>query len=200
MIQVAVVDTGVANLASVLAGLKRAGAEPVRTIDPAVLAEAPAVLLPGVGAFGAGVASLQAKGLADPLTARAEAGRPLLAICLGLQLLAQTSDETPGVQGLGILPTHVSRFEGDVLVPQLGWNKVVPTSGASLLTEGFAYFANSYKLDAIPEGWEGAMGDHGGPFVAAVEKGAVVGCQFHPELSGTWGQALLRRWLEVASC
>lgn len=197
--RVAVVATGVANLASVLAGLKRAGAEPEVTEDAAVVREAPVAFLPGVGAYGAGMEGLRRTGCDAALVERVRDGRPLMAICLGLQMLAGDSEETPGVAGLGVVDAHVTRYRGDVRIPHFGWNKVVPTPGARLLTPGYAYFANSYKLDAIPAGWEGATSEHGGRFVAAIERGPIVACQFHPELSGDWGQDLLRRWLG-ASC
>lgn len=195
---VAVIRTGVANLASVLAGLTRAGASPFLTHEADEVRQAEAVFLPGVGAFGPGLDALREGGVDEALVERIAADRATLCICLGLQMLAQTSEETPGVQGLGVLPAAVTRFGAGVRVPQFGWNKVVPTPGTHLLQPGYAYFANSYKLDALPDGWAGALGEHGGPFVAAVERGRVLGCQFHPELSGDWGQALLRRWLESA--
>lgn len=196
--KVAVVRTGTANLASVLAGLQRAGAEPFVTEDAGVVASERRVVLPGVGAFGAAMGALRASGLADALVARVERAEPLLCVCLGLQMLAVSSEETPGVAGLGVVPGTVTRFRGDVRIPQLGWNAITPTPGARLLQAGHVYFANSYKLDAVPAGWEGATSDHGGPFVAALERGPVLACQFHPELSGAFGQALLSRWLEAA--
>ena len=198
--KVAVIRTGTANIASALAGLRRAGADPELTSDPDVVRRAAAAVLPGVGAFGAAVSELREHGLDRAVAERASAGRPLLCVCLGLQMLASASEESPGVNGLGVVPGTATRFRGDVRVPQLGWNHIVPTPGARVLTEGYAYFANSYRLECIPEGWEGATAEHGGAFVAAVERGPVVACQFHPELSGTWGLALLRRWLEVAAC
>lgn len=198
MIDVAVVHTGVANLASVLAALRRVGARPEVTRDPARVAEAPAAMLPGVGAFGPGADALRAHGLDAALADRVAAGRPTLAICLGLQLLASTSDETPGARGLGLLDAHVAAFPEGVRVPHFGWNVVRPQPGATLLHEGHAYFANSFRLTAVPPGWAGALTDHGGPFVAALERGPVLACQFHPELSGAWGEDLLRRWIAAA--
>lgn len=195
-----VLHTGVANLASVRAGLCRAGADPVIIQRPEEADQATHLMLPGVGAFGAGMASLRSSGLDVVLRRHVEAGKPLLAICLGLQLLCRSSEETPGVEGLGVIDAPVTRFPSSVRVPQFGWNRVTPTAGARHLTAGYAYFANSFRLDALPDGWEGAMGDHGGPFVAAVERGPVLACQFHPELSSGWGQSLLRRWLEATRC
>lgn len=195
---VQVVRTGVANIASVLAGLRRLGAEPALTEDPQTVATATAVVLPGVGAFGAGMERLRAAELVGVLRERVAAGQPTLAVCLGLQLLCEQSEESPGVEGLGALPATVRRFPSTVRVPQLGWNEVVPQAEGGLLERGFAYFANSYRLDRAPAGWAWARSEHGGPFVAALERGAVLACQFHPELSGPWGAALLGRWLARA--
>lgn len=198
MTDVALVRTGVANLASVLAALRRLGVTPDITTDPARVAGAQVAILPGVGAFGAGIAALSAHGLDEALRSRAAAGRPLLAVCLGLQLLAASSDETPGAAGLGLFDGHVSRFPDTVKVPQLGWNRVTPDPACALLAPGHAYFANSYRLLTPPAGWHAAYADHGGPFVAALERGPQLACQFHPELSGPWGLALLDRWLTAA--
>lgn len=193
--QVAIIETGVANIASVRAALTRLGASHEGVQTPEAIATAEHLVLPGVGAFGAGMSRLVELGIAEAIRERVAAGRPTLAICLGLQLLCRGSDESPGVEGLGIIPAHVGRFGDHVRVPQLGWNRIKPSAGCRLLTEGYVYFANSYRLDALPEGWEGAVADHGGEFVAAVERGDVLACQFHPELSGSFGAALLERWL-----
>lgn len=196
MKQVVIVRTGVANVASVQAAFERLGAEVILSDDPMIIRDAAHVVLPGVGAFGAGMERLRALALDAPLIARIEAGRATLAICLGLQLLAEQSEESPGVAGLGVLPTRVTRFEGtSVRVPQLGWNKVEAQAGCTFLRDGYAYYANSYKLDAIPDGWSGAMSEHGAPFVAGIERGKVLACQLHPELSGSWGHDVLSRWL-----
>jgi glutamine amidotransferase len=194
---IAVVRTGTANLASVLAGLHRAGAAPTLCVDPDEVRSADRVVLPGVGAFGAARRELAAHGLDAALIERIEAGRPTLAICLGLQLFARSSEESPGVVGLSVVEADVTRLRvaRGLRVPHMGWNQVVPTPGARFLQRGYAYYANSYKLDTIPPGWEGARSEHGAPFVAAIEQGDVLACQFHPELSGAWGEALLRRWL-----
>ncbi len=190
-----VLGTGVANLASVDAAFRRLGAEPTATRDPEVVRRADQLVLPGVGAFGAAMETLRQAGVVEALAERIEQGRPTLAVCLGLQLLCATSDESPGVEGVGVVDASIRRFPAGLRVPQMGWNAVSPTSGARTLTPGFAYFANSFCLDRVPPGWEGALADHGGPFVAALERGDVLACQFHPELSGAWGQQLMERWL-----
>jgi glutamine amidotransferase len=157
---------------------------------------APHVVLPGVGAFGAAMELLSRDGLTEALIDRLRAGRPTLAICLGLQLLCQGSDESPGVPGLGVVPGRATRLPNHVRVPQMGWNMVEPAPGCRLLRPGYAYFANSFRLATQPPQWEAAWTDHGGPFVAAMERGALLACQFHPELSGAWGLELIGRWLQ----
>lgn len=193
---VAVVRTGTANIASVLAGLRRAGSEPYLTDSPDDISSAPRLVLPGVGAFAAAMESLSSNGLVEPLMQRIKQDKPTMTICLGLQLLAKSSQESPGVSGFGLVDADVKRFPATVRVPQLGWNKITPVGDCKLLSEGYVYFANSYRLEQVPEGWNGAVSDHAGPFVAALEKGNLLACQFHPELSGEFGASLLERWVE----
>lgn len=194
-----VVRTGVANLASVVAGLRRAGAEALVIDDPQQVSSAGALVLPGVGAFASAMEQLLARGLVGPLVERIRAGRPTLAICLGMQLLGAGSAESPGAAGLGVCADlHAARFDGALRVPQLGWNSIRPAAGCQITLPGYAYFANSYCFRTAPSGWGVAWADHGGPFVATLERGGVLACQFHPELSGPWGVALLQRWLRAA--
>lgn len=206
--EVIIVATGSANLASVIAAFERAGVGTRLTTDAAEAAGAPYLVLPGVGAFGAAMSTLEPAGLVPVLKARIAAGRPTFTVCLGLQLLAESSEESPGVAGLGVMPATVKKFPHDagVCVPQLGWNAVSPDSGCKVLKPGYAYYANSFciplsdagsaeKLRAA--GWSLATTDHATPFLAAAEKdgGKILACQFHPELSGPWGASLIRRWL-----
>ncbi|MGD8452768.1 MAG: imidazole glycerol phosphate synthase subunit HisH [Phycisphaerae bacterium] len=193
--EVIVVRTGVANVASVVAGLLRAGGAPRLTSDAEEVRSAERVVLPGVGAFAAGMSCLRGAGLDTALKDRIAAGRATLAVCLGLQLLCEGSEEDVDEAGLGVLRGCASRFPESVSVPQLGWNRVEPDAGCRLLRPGYAYFANSYRLANGPVGWPAAYAEHGGRFVAAVETDCVLACQFHPELSGTWGTELLGRWL-----
>jgi glutamine amidotransferase len=153
-------------------------------------------VLPGVGTLGASMARLEKADLVGPLRDRVLAGRPTIAFCVGLQLLCETSDESPGVKALGVVPRHVGRFPDQVAVPQFGWNRIHPEEGAELLREGYVYFANSFRVETPPEGWVSAVAEYGGPFVAGFEKGAVLACQFHPELSSTFGLELLKRWFD----
>ncbi len=197
-LDVVVVATGTANLASVLAGLKRSGARPRLARSPAEVLTAPAAVLPGVGALGTAMGKLVRDEMVPALQERIAAGLPTLAVCLGLQLLAEGSEESPGVPGLGVFPGMVTRYPDSVRVPQMGWNKIQADPGCQLLQAGYAYFANSFRLEAAPPGWMAAWCDYAGPFVAALERGPVLACQFHPELSGDFGQALLTRWVERA--
>jgi glutamine amidotransferase len=196
MPEVLIAPTGTANLASVQAAFRRLGAEPQVAESPQEIATASHVMLPGVGAFGASMARLMERGLDTVLRDRILADRPTICICVGHQLLFAKSEESPGVSGLGVIPERIGRFPEGVRTPQFGWNLVRPPEDGDLLEEGYAYFANSYRATAAP-GWKVAHGEHGGRFVAAIERGNVIGCQFHPELSGAYGAALLSRFLEL---
>ena len=191
---VVVVPTGTANLASVRAAFERLGRKVELTADPAAILAADHVLLPGVGAFGAAMATLAESGADLALRQRIATDRPTMAICVGHQLLFAASDESPGVRGLGLVDAHIERFPEGVRRPQFGWNEITPAGTARFLRPGFAYFANGYRATEAP-GWTVATAEHGGRFVASMEKGRIVGCQFHPELSGDYGKALLEAWL-----
>ncbi len=195
MPDVIVIDSGVANLASIVAGFARLGASAVVTSDPDVVRRAERLVLPGVGAFVSGIATLRARGLDEAAREVMGRGAPVLAVCLGMQMLCEGSEESPGVLGLGIIPATCSRLPDDVRVPHLGWNQVAAEPGAQLVSSGNAAFANSYALlDSVP-GWTAAWTTHGRRFVAALERETTLACQFHPELSGEYGAALLERWL-----
>jgi imidazole glycerol phosphate synthase glutamine amidotransferase subunit len=191
--EVVVLATGVANVASVAAAWGRLGIGVRYSMDAGDVANASHLVLPGVGAFGAGMAALTEHGLVESLRERILGGRPTLAICLGLQLLFETSEETPGVSGIGVLQGAVTRFSSAVRVPQLGWNEVA-AGDDSVVPTGYAYFANSFCVRSAPAGYRVAWCDYDGRFVAACERDGVVACQFHPELSGAYGERLLKRW------
>ncbi len=195
MADVVIVDSGVANLASIASGLRRLDVSVAVTTDPAGVRTAARVVVPGVGAFGAGLAALRARGLDGVMRETIERGTPVLAICLGMQLLCEGSEETPGAAGLGVIAGTCRRLPDDVRVPHLGWNMVTAEGQTGLVDSGVAAFANSYALRAAPPGWLPAWSTHGARFVAALERGATLACQFHPELSGAYGAALLQRWL-----
>ena len=198
MADVVIVDSGVANLASIASGFRRLGATVAVSGDPDVVRDAPRVVLPGVGAFGAGVGALRARRLDGAITAAVTCGTPLLGVCLGMQMLCDGSAEAPGVAGLGVIAGTCRRLPEDVRVPHLGWNTVTAEGeGRGLVATGVAAFANSYALAEAPPGWIPAWTTHGTRFVAALERdgGRLLACQFHPELSSAYGAALLERWL-----
>lgn len=194
MIQI--INTGVANIRSLQAAFDRLAHSWNLTEDANEIESASHVVLPGVGAFAAAAESLDRLGLRESISRRIEdRERPTLCICLGMQLLCESSEESDTAKGLGILPHRIQRFDSDVKVPQLGWNQVAPASEWPFET-GEAYFANSYRLVEKPDGWGYAETDYGGNFISSLWRGRTLACQFHPELSGKWGQALLTKWLE----
>lgn len=195
---VSIINTGVANIASIQSAFAKLGYETQFVASPQDVASAKAVILPGVGAFEAGMSALNADGFSEPLKQRIRDGKPTIAVCLGMQLLCETSEESPGVTGLGILKCKVQKFSPGIRTPHFGWNQV--TSKSSFFEAGYAYFANSFRLSEDPgDGWETATCEHGEPFVAAIRCGNVVACQFHPEISGDFGFSILEKWLEGVS-
>ena len=197
MIQI--VNTGVANIRSLQSAFDRLQQPWSLTVDVDQIESAPHVVLPGVGAFSAATAALDRLALRECLVDRIAADRPMLCICLGMQLLAESSEEAPGSVGLGVFPSPIKRFSDEVKVPQLGWNEVYPTSPGPFAA-GEAYFANSFRLSDCQAGWGVAESEYDGPFVSSIWRGRVLACQFHPELSGAWGQQLLSNWIEGRTC
>lgn len=193
--EVVIIDTGVANNASVCAALSRLGVSSRLSTLEADVRNAPALVLPGVGSFGAGGALLAASGLIEALRERVEAGRATLCVCLGMQLLFERSEESPGARGIGVVEGEITAYPEHVARPQFGWNMV--RCGA-VDADGYAYFANSYRCTQAPAGWAVSWSDHGGPFVAAMRRGGVLACQFHPELSGAFGLSIMRDWLAMS--
>ena len=191
-----IVATGLANTASVVAAFQRLGASCrlVQTVPE--VDDSESLVLPGVGAFGPAMERLQTLGLIEPLRRRVLAGRPTLGICLGMQLMAESSEESLGVTGLSCFEGTVTAFDNTVNTPQFGWNEIAPQSSGTFLNEGgMVYFANSYRLKDAPNGWVSARCEYGGAFCAALVRGAVLACQFHPELSGQYGEQILSNWL-----
>ncbi len=203
MNQVAIVQTGVGNLASLEASFVRLGLQPMLVNRPEQILKADRLVLPGVGAFAAAMETLGELNLIGAIQQRVKQQKPTLAICLGMHLLGKQSEESPGCSGLDLLAATAKSFPASVPVPQIGWNQVEQQDACALLCDGDAYFANSFRWSISPgfaaelrqENWNFATANHGGEFIAAVERGPVLACQFHPELSGEWGQQLLQRWL-----
>ena len=180
-----------------------AGAEVHVTAEAAAVAAADGVVLPGVGAFGAALDALDARGLRGPVLAVAAGGRPLLGICLGYQLLFDWSDESGGRAGLGLLPGRITRLGRERgKVPHMGWNRLTvrrPSRVLAGIRDGSAvYFVHSYAATGVPDDALVATTDHGGELAAVVERGNVAGTQFHPEKSGADGLRLYAGF--VAAC
>ncbi len=192
--RVVLADYGAGNVRSVCSALERAGAEPEVARDADAVREAPFAVVAGVGHLGSAARVLEERGLAEALRERAAAGRPLLGICVGMQLLFEESEE--GGHGLGLLRGPVRRVRAR-RVPHMGWNELRPLRQSALLAglEGAdVYFAHSYACDPA-EPVAVAETEHDGPIVAAVESGALAGVQFHPERSGAAGARLLKNAL-----
>lgn len=200
MTDLVVAATGTANLASVWSALERLGARPVLARGPEDVRAARRIVLPGVGTFRAAMEQLARDGLVDALRAHAAERRPTLAVCLGFQLLFEASAESPGVDGLGVWARSIDALPAGMRCPHLGWNAVEPSAGCRWLRPGEAYFAHSFWAKPNRELPSSATTTYGEPFVAAIEDGGILATQFHPELSGPWGLALLRAWLEAESC
>lgn len=206
MNNVAVIDYGMGNIHSVTKALAAAGAK-VRVAATAVaMEEARAVVLPGVGHFGEAMKRLREAGLVEPLRAWIATKRPFLGICLGLQTLFESSEESPGAEGLCAYRGAVRRFpnaiDGEKLVvPAMGWNRVTcngTNRGPDISGKSF-YFVHSYYADPADTGIVSAKADYGVTYTAAIADPPVYATQFHPEKSGEAGIALLRKWLELAA-
>lgn len=198
------IDYGSGNLRSVGKALLKIGANVEHLATPERLEEMDAVVLPGVGAFGDCVDQLQQRGLWDPLANWLQADRPFLGICLGYQLLFESSEETPGVAGFGRFKGAVKRFPAGALkVPQIGWNALNFSQPHARLWRGLAagsyvYFVHSYYPQPEDKTVVAATADYGGPFAAAVEAGNTMGVQFHPEKSQESGLLLLENFAALA--
>lgn len=202
----AVIDYGAGNLRSVMHALHHLGVEAMRLArEPGDLRGADKIILPGVGAFGAGMLQLQRQGLIQPIKDAVYGGVPYLGICLGMQFLFEFSDEMGMHEGLGLLPGYVSRFPDDLglKVPHMGWNQLC-IQRPSLLLDGiesdeYAYFVHSYYC--VPTHTDDTLltADYGFPFAAAVQRGHIYGVQFHPEKSQRVGLQILTNFLKVAA-
>lgn len=196
----AVIDYDLGNLPSVTKALERIGVDPVIVDAPDGLDdELDAVILPGVGHFGAGARNLADRRLDEPLKEWARAGKPLLGICVGLQLFFARSEEDPDAKGLGIVDGEVRRLKA-AKVPLMGWTTLDVSLNAKVLRavapDDYAYFVHSYYVDPDPS-IVAATATYEHEFCAAIEAGNVVGTQFHPEKSADVGRRVLRRFFDT---
>lgn len=207
----AIIDYGAGNIKSVENALHRLGGDPVLTADPAVILSADHVILPGVGAFGEAMERLHESGMDAVIRQAVQKGIPFLGICLGLQLLFDSSEESPGVQGLGILPGRILRLpeEGPAesstvhyKVPEIGWNDLTyPRKGRLFVgvpEHSYVYFVHSYYLKADDPSIVTARTTYSTQIDASVEKDNVFACQFHPEKSEQVGMQILTNFLQVS--
>lgn len=206
--KVAIVNYGIGNLGSVRRALEELGAEPYIAEHPLALLDANRFILPGVGAFTEGMRRLRQGGWIDSLRRLAlEERRPMLGICLGMQLLATSGEEGSEEQGLGFIEGRVRRLDklGCTLrIPHAGWNDVSHTAGEPLFAhvpqDSDFYFVHSYAIEAANTAQVIGSTSYGAQIVAAVRAGNVVGTQFHPEKSSRAGRQLLKNFLELAPC
>ncbi len=202
----AVIDYGAGNLRSVLHALNHLGVENIRLIrEPHELKQPDKIILPGVGAFGAGMQQLHQQNLVEPLKEALGAGIPYLGICLGMQFLFEYSDEMGNHEGLGILPGHVTRFPltPGLKVPHMGWNQLNQQQASPLLAGSPAQssvdFVHSYYCAPANPADLVASVDYGLPFAAVVQRDNIFGVQFHPEKSQRTGLRLLTNFLELTA-
>lgn len=199
---VGIIDYGVGNLFSLKSSFQAIGQEVFVSGDPKELAKADRLLLPGVGAFEDAANKLHVSGLDEFVRQQAAQGKPLMGICLGMQLLFEKSYEYGEHQGLGLLKGQVIPMAGklpeELKVPHMGWNCLSAKKGSLLeAVDGkFVYFVHSYYADGCEDSLS-AVTEYGIPITAAVEKSNIYGCQFHPEKSGTVGLSILRAFCEV---
>lgn len=199
---VVIVDLGIGNLRSVARALERAGAEPIITNDPDALVQANALVVPGQGAFRDAALGL-VNGFGEAIRGFIATGRPYLGICLGMQVLFESSEESPGSKGLGLYRGHVRRFARDLVdpetaepltVPHMGWNQVAGEH-ALLPRDGWFYFTHSFHCVPDDPGLTVGSTEYGGRFCAAIARDNVFACQFHPEKSQEQGKELLDRFV-----
>lgn len=200
---ITVIDYDAGNLKSVEKAFEHLGQEIIISRNPAEILEADKVVLPGVGSFGAAMNNLEHYDLIDTIKKVADSGKPLLGVCLGLQLLFESSDETPGAEGLGILKGSILRIppkEG-LKIPHMGWNSldINPKSKlfAGIPDKSYVYFVHSYYLKAEEEAIVAASTEYSTHIHAAVEKDNIFACQFHPEKSSDIGLKILNNFANM---
>ena len=200
---IAIIDYGAGNLQSVKKAFDFIGAESVITNDPKVILSADKILLPGVGSFGDAMDSMQKNGLVETVKECALSGKPFLGICLGLQLLFEESEESPGVKGLGIFKGKIKKFSSDMglKIPHIGWNsleiKQKDTLFKGIPENSYVYFVHSYYLHAEDEEDIATVTNYGIDFHSAVGKNNIFATQFHPEKSGDVGLQILRNFASM---
>lgn len=196
---IAIADYGIGNLRSVQKAFNKLGYDAIITGDKAVIESASHVVLPGVGAFADAINLLRTSGLEKIIIAEAKKGKPILGICLGMQLLFESSSESGFHEGLGLIKGKITRFNIDLKVPQVGWNSVKVAKSSKILNNvdgEYFYFVHSFCAAEINEDTCGIT-DYSVEFSSAVEKNNIFGVQFHPEKSGESGLKILKNFAEI---
>ena len=202
---IAIIDYDAGNMKSVEKAFEYLGEKIVITRDRRTILDAPKVVLPGVGAFGDAMGKLRQYDLEETIKAYISSGKPFMGICLGLQLLFESSEETPGTRGLGVLGGQILRFPDTMglKIPHMGWNSLdFPKRGklfAGITDNSYVYFVHSYYLRAADPGDVAAASTYGITFHAAVEHENIFACQFHPEKSSETGLRILKNFAEMES-
>jgi len=202
MTKLTIIDYGVGNFRNVQKAFEAVGAQAEITDKPEIVAKAEALVLPGVGAFGDAIDNLRLRELDQLVLEAAQAGKPLLGICVGMQLLFEQSEEMGQHQGLGLLPGRVVRFQNGLTVPHMGWNQIEPKRDHLLLEQiepgDFAYFAHSYYV--VPKNPDDiiACTDYGHHYPSIVGRNNICAIQFHPEKSQQVGLQILKNFVAFA--
>ena len=199
---IAVIDYGMGNLRSVTNALEKLGADAIVTRDKKAIEKASAVVLPGVGAFGKCIENLEKFALLTFIKETIEDGKTYLGICLGMQVLFESSEEAPGIAGMGVFKGTVPRFTGDIKVPHMGWNSIEITKETKMLQgiengEHF-YFVHSYYCLPAEADATATRTFYGSGFTSSVQRGNIFACQFHPEKSQRAGLKLLKNFIHLA--
>lgn len=199
---IAIIDYGMGNLRSVTNAFRRLGADIVITRDDALIRKSAALVLPGVGAFGKCVENLKTFGLFDLLKEQLAEGKPYLGICLGMQILLESSEEAPGIGGLAAIKGRVVRFRGAMKVPHMGWNSVEIVKPSEIFDSipggSYFYFVHSYFPEP-EESVSATVTDYGIRFTSSLQKDNIFACQFHPEKSQAVGLRLLENFVRLCA-
>jgi glutamine amidotransferase len=194
---IAIIDYGMGNSTSVLKAFHKIGVNAFVTANSSDLAESTKIVLPGVGAYGDGVKNLKKRGFFSTILDEVEKGKPFLGICLGMQLIGKSSEESDGVQGLSLIDFDVIKFQNkDIKIPHVGWNSLKQTKQSKLFdgipNEADFYFVHSYHVKETDKSIGNTL--HGETFTSVIEKDNVFGTQFHPEKSQKYGLGILRNF------